>query len=97
VAAAKNGAAAKATMAVVTVVAMAAARVAINAVAAAVAAVAAAVPARHALLVPYWSALTRMAHRIAFSPDTLDVDAGYVLALHPAKKPPTGGFFSCPL
>jgi hypothetical protein len=38
-----------------------------------------------------------MAHRIAFSPDTLDVDAGYVLALHPAKKPPTGGFFSCPL
>jgi hypothetical protein len=90
VAAAKNGAAAKATMAVVTVVAMAAARVAINAVAAAV-------PARHALSVPYWSALTRMAHRIAFSPDTLDVDAGYVLALHPAKKPPTGGFFSCPL
>jgi hypothetical protein len=95
VAAAKNGAAAKATMAVVTVVAMAAARVAINAAVAA--AVAAAVPARHALLVPYWSALTRMAHRIAFSPDTLDVDAGYVLALHPAKKPPTGGFFSCPL
>ena len=94
-AAAKNGAAAKATMAVVTVVAMAAARVAINAVV--VAAVAAAVPARHALLVPYWSALTRMAHRIAFSPDTLDVDAGYVPALHPAKKPPTGGFFSCPL
>jgi hypothetical protein len=96
VAAAKNGAAAKATMAVVTVVAMAAARVAINAVVAVVVA-AAAVPARHALLVPYWSALTRMAHRIAFSPDTLDVDAGYVLALHPAKKPPTGGFFSCPL